>query len=413
MPTLTEIIFSEKIGKKVKPGDIIKCEVNVVMSHDNTTPLAIQSFKQITNKVFDPEKIVIVFDHIYPAANIKAATNQDMIRKFAREQKLPNLFIDGICHQIMIEKGFVKPGSVIIGGDSHSCSYGALGSFGTGMGSTDIAVAWATGKNWFRIPETIGVNLRGELPAGVYPKDVILHLAKIITAAGAKYQTLEFFGSFVDNLEVEDRITLSNMAIEMGAKAGLIAPDEKTINFLQKQGVTDKINIFKSENPAYIKTINLDVSTLKPQIACPHQVDNVVDLPEVAGTKLDQIFIGTCTNGRLHDLKIAAEILKGKKIHQNTRLIVIPASNKIYQEAAKLGLIDIFMEAGATVSHAGCGPCIGRHMGVMAAGETALTTMNRNFMGRMGSPESKIYLASPATAACSALSGEITNFITN
>ncbi len=411
MGTLAEEIFSRKLGRRVTPGEIVVVEVDHVMSHDTTTPLAIQAFRRLApltgGRVFNKERAHIVFDHIIPASTIAAAGLQRDVRGFAREQDI-TILQEGICHQVMPEKGFVIPGDIIVGADSHTCTYGALGAFATGMGSTDIGVAYATGRSWFRIPETINVRLEGELPPGVFAKDVTLEIVRHLGVDGANYRAIEYTGGLIERLSVSERLTFCNMAIEMGGKAGLIAADETTRSWLQ--GRTEReYPMLAAHNPEYAQIVEIDVSNLTPLIACPPDVDNVVSIEQVEDIKIDQVFLGTCTNGRLDDLAIAAGILQGKSIHPDTRMVVIPASREIFLEATRLGYMETFMLAGAMIGNPGCGPCIGRHNGVLAAGERALTTMNRNFTGRMGDPTAEIYLGSPATVAATALTGHITD----
>jgi 3-isopropylmalate/(R)-2-methylmalate dehydratase large subunit len=408
MGTLTEEIFSRKLGRPVKAGELVIADVDYVVSHDTTTLLAIEAWKGIGRPLFDKDRIVIVFDHYYPAPNPTFADSHKQIRDFAKKEGLKNFFFEGVCHQLMVEKGFALPGSIVVGADSHTCTYGALGCFSTGMGSTDVGVVWATGKNWFRVPETININVKGKFQKGVYAKDLILEIIRQITADGATYKTLEFTGETISNMEIHERLTLANMAIEAGAKAGLMAVDEKTVQFLKS--ITDKkVEMIKPINPKYEKTVTIDVSRLEPQIAYPARVDNVKPISEFKGLEIDEVYIGTCTNGRYEDLEIAAKILKGKKVNKFCMTIIVPASTSIYQKAMDNGLIKIFLDAGATVGNPGCGPCVGRHQGILGDGERALTTMNRNFLGRMGSAKSEIYLGSPATCAATALYGKITD----
>ncbi|MGH2443618.1 MAG: aconitase/3-isopropylmalate dehydratase large subunit family protein, partial [Chloroflexota bacterium] len=329
-----------------------------------------------------------------------------IIREFIAEQGIKHVFQEGICHQVMVERGFVVPGGLVVGADSHSCTYGALGCFGTGMGSTDVAVIYGTGKSWFRIPETIRVTLYGRLPYGVYAKDVCLALAKQLDVDGATYMAFEFGGEAVSAMEISERMTLANMSIEMGAKAGLVEPDERTLAYVSPRA-RDPFEPLHPDRAIYAQTIELDVSRLPPQVACPNEVSNVTDVLAVQGRHLDQVFIGTCTNGRVDDLAIASAVLAGNSVHPGTRLVVTPASREVYLEALRRGYIEILMRAGAQITNPGCGPCIGRHQGVMTGGEVALTTQNRNFKGRMGDPTSQIYLGSPATAAASAIAGQI------
>jgi 3-isopropylmalate dehydratase large subunit len=426
MGTLSEEILSRKVGRPVHAGEIVVVDLDLVMSHDTTTPLAMEAFYGLTRHrddrapepapaavaaageggVWDRNRIVIAFDHIVPAATIQAATLQRDIRRFARAQDLRHVFQEGIGHQVIVEHGFVVPGDVVVGADSHTCTYGALGVFATGMGSTDIAVAYATGQTWLRVPETIAVRLSGAFPAGVFAKDAILEIVRLLGAEGANYAAVEFMGETVERMTQSERFTLTNMAIEMGAKVGLIAPDATTAAYLRTR--TDRsVEFVRSRAPSYCRAIELDVATLEPQIACPPDVDNVRPIGELVGLPIDQIFLGTCSNGRIDDLAIAAEILRGRQIHPDTRMVVVPASREVYLEAVRRGFVEIFTEAGALVEAASCGPCIGRHQGVLSAGERALTTMNRNFTGRMGDPTAEIYLGSPATIAVSAIAGVI------
>jgi 3-isopropylmalate/(R)-2-methylmalate dehydratase large subunit/methanogen homoaconitase large subunit len=408
MGTLTEEIFSRKVGRRVQAGEIVVAPVDYAMSHDNTTPLAIESFRKLERPLWDPERVIIVFDHMVPAPTVAAAELHRTIREFIAAEGITNVFTKGICHQVLVEEGFILPGGLVVGADSHSITYGALGCFGTGMGSTDVAVVYATGRSWFRVPETIRVELHGELPFGVYAKDVCLALARELDVDGATYLTLEYGGEAVRAMEISERMTLANMSIEMGAKAGLVEPDEKTLAYVTPRA-RETFEPVYAENPVYRRVIEMDVSQLEPMISQPHEVSHVVPISQVEGTPLDQVFIGTCTNGRLDDFEIAAEILQGHTVHPDTRLVVTPASRQVYLEALRRGYITILMEAGAQVTNSGCGPCIGRHQGVLAARERALTTQNRNFKGRMGHPTSELFLGSPATAAASAIAGRITD----
>ena len=414
MGTLAEEIFSRKAGKQVHAGEILLLDVDYIMSHDNTTPLAIKAFRDIGKPILDKNKIVIHFDHAYPAPNILAAENHKKIIEFVKEQKLPNLLHQGVCHQVMIEEGYITPGAIVIGADSHSNTYGAMGAFGTGLGSTEIGVAWITGKCWFKVPETIRVELSGQAQHGVYAKDVMIHIAGLLGMDGGTYRSVEFGGEYIDNLPTHERIIFPNMSTEIGAKCGLIAADDVTINYLENE--TPALSMSKGPferilpvNPRYERILEIDVSTLTPQVACHPDVDNVKPHTEVEGMEVHEVYIGTCTNARYEDLEIVANMLKGKKVNPLVRVIVTPASDRIYKKALKNGLIETLMDAGCTVTGSGCGACIGRHGGILAPGERALTTMNRNFIGRMGSPLSEIYLASPATAAATALTGKITD----
>lgn len=409
MGTLTEVIFSHKLGRAVTQGDTVVVDVDHVMSHDTTTPLAIQAFRKLTNggRVFNSKRSHIVFDHIVPAATIAAATLHRDVRTFAQEQDI-TILQEGICHQVMPERGYVTPGDIIVGADSHTCTYGALGAFATGMGSTDIGVAYATGRAWFLIPPTINIRLMGRLPFGVYAKDVTFEMVRRVGVDGANYRAIEYTGELVEQMSVSERFTFCNMAIEMGGKAGLVAPDATTQAWLHGR-IDHSYPMLAPENPRYERIVEIDASQLSPLIACPPDVNNVVPVEEVEHVKIDQVFLGTCTNGRLDDLAIAANIMRGKTLHPQTRMVVVPASREVYLEAMRLGYLETFVQAGASVGTPGCGPCIGRHYGVLAPGERALTTMNRNFTGRMGDPTAEIYLGSPATAAATALSGHISD----
>jgi 3-isopropylmalate dehydratase large subunit len=410
MGTLIEEIFSRKAGRQVQAGEILLLDVDYIMSHDNTTPLAIKAFRDIGKPILDKNKIVIHFDHAYPAPNVLAAENHKKIIEFVKEQELPHLLHQGVCHQVMIEEGYITPGAIVIGADSHSNTYGAMGAFGTGLGSTEIGVAWITGKCWFKVPETIRVELSGQAQAGVYAKDVMIHIAGLLGMDGGTYRSVEFGGEYIDNLPMHERIIFPNMSTEIGAKCGLIAADEVTINYLENETpATGPFEALYPINPRYERVLEIDVSTLTPQVACHPDVDNVKPLEEVQGLSINEVYIGTCTNARYEDLEIVANMLKGKKVNPLVRVIVTPASDRIYKKALKNGLIEILMDAGCTVTGSGCGACIGRHGGILAPGERALTTMNRNFIGRMGSPLSEIYLASPATVAATALTGKITD----
>lgn len=411
MGTLTEEIFSYKLGRSVEQGETVVVDVDRVMSHDTTTPLAIQAFRKLAQlnggRVFDPQRSHIVFDHIVPAATIAAATLHRDIRAFAQEQGI-SILQEGICHQVMPERGYALPGDIIVGADSHTCTYGALGAFATGMGSTDIGVAYATGRTWFRVPPTINIRITGTMPFGVYAKDVTLEMVRRVGVDGANYRAIEYTGEVIEQMPVSERFTLCNMAIEMGGKAGLVAPDATTQAWLR--GRTERsYPMLAPRHPRYERIVEIDVSGLQPLIACPPDVNNVVPVEEVEHVQIDQVFLGTCTNGRLDDLAIAANILRGKTLHPRVRMVVIPASREVYLEAMRLGYLEIFVQAGASVGTPGCGPCIGRHYGVLAPGERALTTMNRNFTGRMGDPTAEIYLGSPATVAATALAGHITD----
>ncbi len=409
--TIAEKIFSRACGKDVKAGDYVLADIDRAMVHDITAPLAIKAFKEIAGdaKVWDSSRIIMAFDHQVPADSIVAAETHKKLRRFAEEQGILNYDVrEGIAHQIMVEKGHVRPGDLVVGADSHTCMYGALGAFATGIGSTDMGFVFATGKLWFRVPETIRFEVNGKLEKYVYSKDIILKLIGMVGADGANYRACEYAGDVVRKMSMAQRLTMSNMAIEMGGKAGIIEPDEETRKYLKAIGVKEFEEVH-GDDDAQFSRIELDVTGMEPQVAKPHRVDNVVGVSEVEGTRADQVFIGSCTNGRYEDLKIAAEFLDGEKIAKNVRLIVIPASRSEYRRALEDGLIDIFIEAGGIVEFPCCGPCMGGSFGLIASNEVSVSTSNRNFIGRQGSPEGKIYLVSPATAAATAIYGEIVN----
>jgi len=406
MGTLTEEIFSQRLGRRVHAGDTVVAPVDFAMSHDVTSPLAIEAFRRMEMPLWDPERVVIVFDHVMPANTVAAAEMHRSIREFVVEHGVRHLFQEGICHQLMVEKGFARPGGLIVGADSHSTTYGALGCFGTGLGSSDIGIVYATGRTWFRIPETLRINLHGELQGGVDAKDVALHVIRQLGAEGANYLAVEWGGETVRAMNMAQRLTLANLSIDFGAKAGLIEADAVTREYLG--GDPDMLEQHP-EDPSYLQVLDVEVEAIPPQVAVSPAIDNVQDIGRVAGTPLDEIFIGSCTNGRLEDLEIVAGYLAGHTVSAATRTVVVPASRKIYLEALRLGYVETIVSAGATVMNAGCGPCLGRQHGVVAAGERVLSTSNRNYPGRMGSPDAEIFLASPAVAAASALTGVITD----
>mgnify|MGYP000740090991 CR=1 FL=1 len=413
---ITEKILAKASNKNVvSPGEIVNADVDMVMIHDLTGPLAIEAFKRIgVNRVWDNQKIVIILDHQVPAESVKAAELHKMLRQFAKEQKIRIYDVGrgGICHQVMPEKGHVLPGTVILGADSHTCTYGAFGAFATGIGSTEAAAVFATGKIWLKVPESIKINVTGQFQKYVAPKDLILHIIGKLGVDGATYKSVEFTGPTIRGMSVAGRMTLCNMTVEMGAKNGIVEPDEATRKFLE--GRTAKplmpFEPLRSDaDAAYEKVVDIDVSDLTPQVACPPSVDNVKPASEMSSVQIEQAFIGSCTNGRIEDLRAAAEILKGRKIKEGVRALVIPASQEVYLQALKEGLIEVFTEAGAMVCGSTCGPCLGGHIGLLASGETCISTSNRNFIGRMGSTQANVYLASPATVAASAVTGRITD----
>jgi 3-isopropylmalate/(R)-2-methylmalate dehydratase large subunit len=412
---ITEKILAKAAGKKtVHPGEILDTNVDMVMVHDLTGPLAVEAFKKIgVQKVWDNQKAVVILDHQVPAESVKAAELHKTMRQFAKDQKLRIYDVGrgGICHQVMPEKGHVIPGTVIVGADSHTCTYGAFGAFATGIGSTEAAAVLATGKIWLKVPEAIKVNVTGKFRNFVTPKDLILAIIGRVKVDGAIYKSTEFTGPTIRNMGIAGRMTLCNMAVEMGAKNGIIEPDETTRKFLEGRTKTlPKFDWLRSdEDVIYEQTMEFDVSTMEPQIACPSSVDNVRPVSEVNDMPIEQAFIGSCTNGRIEDLRLAAHVLKGKRVKDGVRAIVIPASQEVYKQALDEGLMEIFTDAGAIVCGSACGPCLGGHIGLLAAGETCVSTSNRNFIGRMGSTQANVFLASPATVAASAITGKITD----
>ena len=411
---ITEKILSSKLGREAVPGEIIEIPVDLAMSHDGTSPPAIKTFEKIADRVWNPDKIAIIFDHNIPANTIGSAEFQKVCRDFIKKQGIKKNYIhgEGICHQVVPEMGLVEPGKVIVGADSHTCTYGAFGAFSTGMGATDLAMVWSTGKTWFMVPETIKMEIQGELNQYTASKDIILKIIGEIGIAGATYDAAEFCGETIEKMGVESRATMCNMAIEMGAKNGIMEPNREVIEYISKR--TNKkpsqLNIVKSDRDAsYAGEMHFDISDLEPQIACPNDVDNVRNISDVEGTSVDQCLIGSCTNGRLKDLKNAAEILKDRKIDDSVRLIILPASREIYKKAIELGYIDIFIDSGAIICNPGCGPCLGGHMGVLSEGESCISTTNRNFKGRMGDANSYVYLSNSKVVAASAIKGVITN----
>ena len=407
MPTISEKILTRASGRPANADDFVTAEVDYAMAHNGTSVLAVRAFKEMgAKKVWDPERIIIPFDHIAPANNETSAKLQRSIRQWVREQGITNFFDVGcgICHQILSENGFALPGKLVIGADSHSCTYGAFGAFATGVGATDMAEIFATGKLWLRVPRSIRVTVEGKLAKGVSAKDMTLHIIKNIGSDGANYRAIEYYGEAVSSLSISERMTLCNMAIEMGAKAGIVPPDEKTFEYLRYVAREKYSPVYADEDAQYCEEYDFDAGDLEPQIAKPHEVDNVAGIGEVAGTPIDQVFIGSCTNRRYEDLEAVAGILKGKKVR--VRTIVLPASHSILVRATESGIIATLLKAGVIIAPPGCGPCLGAHMGVICEGETCLSTSNRNFKGRMGTG-GEIYLSSPETAAASAIHGKI------
>jgi 3-isopropylmalate/(R)-2-methylmalate dehydratase large subunit len=421
--TAVEKILARASGKRtVKAGDVVEPRVDLAMSHENAA-LVINQFKEIYEgtglpaKPWDPSRIAIIFDHRVPAESAKTATNQKRVRAFVAEHGVEKFHdvrgdVGGICHQILPERGYVRPGTVVVGTDSHTTSHGALGAFAFGIGATEMASAWALGVALnIEVPATIRVEISGRFQEHVGPKDLILHLIGILTAQGANFRVLEFAGETIAGLSTSGRLVLCNMSVEAGATAGIVPGDAETVRYLREEaGVTDPIDLVTSDADAtYERTIKVDVSKLEPLVACPHTVDNVKPVSAVAGKPVQQVVIGSCTNGRLDDLAEAAAIVRGKHVAAGTRMLVFPASGRIWAEAMRLGYLSDFMAAGAVVMNAGCGPCLGVHEGALGDGETAISTTNRNFKGRMGNPGAEVYLSSPAVAAASALTGVITD----
>jgi 3-isopropylmalate/(R)-2-methylmalate dehydratase large subunit len=412
--TITEKILAAHCGLTVvAPGQIINARVDIALGNDITAPLSILAFREMgATAVFDKDKVILVPDHFTPNKDIQSAEQAQLIRTFAHEQGLTHYFEVGrmgIEHVLLPEMGLVRPGYLVIGADSHTCTYGALGAFATGVGSTDLAAAMATGEIWLRVPETIKFIYSGKLQSWVGGKDLILYTIGAIGVDGALYKAMEFTGPTVRNLDMSGRFTMANMAIEAGGKSGIFPVDEITLEYLRGRMEAD-YTIYQSDSDAsYADIKEYDCSRIEPQVACPSSPANVEGVRALAGVTIDQAIIGSCTNGRLEDLRIAAHIIKGKKVASNVRLIVIPATQRIYLQALREGLLEVFVEAGAAVSTPTCGPCLGGHMGVLAAGEVAIATTNRNFVGRMGHPISQVYLANPAVAAASAITGKITH----
>ncbi|MBL4933840.1 3-isopropylmalate dehydratase large subunit [Clostridium paridis] len=412
--TMTQKILAAHAGlESVKAGQLIEVNLDLVLGNDITTPVAVKEFNKIgVNKVFDKEKIAIVPDHFTPNKDIKAAEQVKMIREFAQDKGIVNFFEIGemgIEHVIIPEKGLAVAGDVVIGADSHTCTYGALGAFSTGIGSTDMAAGMATGKCWFKVPSAIKFVLKNKPSKWVSGKDVILHIIGKIGVDGALYKSMEFVGEGLKYLSMDERLTMANMAIEAGAKNGIFPVDDKTVAYL-KEHSTREYKVYEADEDAeYDEVIEIDLSSLRPTVAFPHLPENTKTIDEVGEVKIDQVVIGSCTNGRIEDLRVAAEILKGKKVAKYVRAIVIPGSQKIYLQAMEEGLVKTFIEAGAIFSTPTCGPCLGGHMGILAKKERCVSTTNRNFVGRMGHTQSEVYLASPAVAAASAITGKITN----
>jgi 3-isopropylmalate/(R)-2-methylmalate dehydratase large subunit len=407
--TFAEKVLSRSSGKDSSSGDIVTARIDLAMSHENSA-LVLKAFQEMGGKdIWDRSKVVMLFDHRVPANTVKAAEGHKAVREFVRASNIPNFydFRAGVCHQVLPEKGHVLPGMLIVGTDSHTTTYGALGAFSTGIGATEMASVWATGELWLKVPDTLRLVLSGPLPMGTTAKDAVLRVIGDLGSDGADYMCVEFVGQVVDAVSIAGRMVLSNMSVEMGAKAGVCFPDARTDEFLLARGKVSKGKVESDPGATVREVLEFDMSRLGPQVAKPHSVDNVVAVEEAAGIPIDQAFIGSCTNGRLEDLIAAERVLRGKQASQQVRLIVAPASRDVYIEASEEGILASLARSGAVILNPGCGPCLGAHEGLLAPGERCISTTNRNFKGRMGSPEAEVYLASPATVAASALKGEI------
>jgi 3-isopropylmalate/(R)-2-methylmalate dehydratase large subunit len=409
--TIAEKILSKHAEKDLRAGETAIAKVDYCLGQDGTSSLIIKSFKRLgAEKVFDNSSFSMFIDHSAPSPSIGVSTIHKMMREFAKEHSVGLSDIGrGICHQLMVEEGAVTCGDLVLGADSHTCTYGALNIFSTGVGSTDLAITLASGKNWFRVPETIMIRISGKLPVGVYAKDVILSIIKDITSKGANYKAIEFYGDTVKRMSINGRFTIANMSVEMGAKCGIFEADKKTLNWVKANSKRKPHPVTADETAVYQDVKEYSVDELTPQVSMPHEVDNVVGIEEAEGTRINEAFIGTCTNGRLEDLDIAAKILKNNKINPDVKLVIGPASRQVLLGAIKKGYVDTFVEAGAVVLAPGCGPCVGTHNGVPADGDNVISTANRNFKGRMGNPNAEIFLASPATVAASAIEGKISD----
>ena len=410
--TFAEKVLAENAGlDSAKAGEIVDARPDFVLSHDNTADISRKFLSIGTDKVWDPNRIVIVLDHCVPAATEKYALNHKVIRDFVQQQDITNFYDinSGVCHQVMVEKGHALPGSLVLGADSHTTSYGAFGAFSAGVGRSEVAAIYATGRLWLRVPQTMRIQISGKLSERVSPKDLILYIIGELGADAAIYKAVEFAGETISDLSVGGRMTLCNMGAEMGAKIAYVAPDDRIFDWLQTRTNTGYKVVVSDADAEYEKTVDFDVGSLVPQVACPHTVDNVKPVNELRDVKIDQVLIGTCTNGRVEDLKEAAEILEGKSLGKGMRLLVFPASTEVYREALSEGIIETLSESGAVIMNPGCGPCLGAHEGALAPGEVCLSTANRNFKGRMGCKDAQVYLASPATAAATALRGVITD----
>lgn len=409
--TIAEKILSAHSGKDLIADDFAVCKVDFTFGQDGTSSIIIDRVKELSLASLKTD-FCMVIDHSSPSPSEGVSRVHKKMRNFAQEFKARIFDVGcGVCHQVIPESGEILPGDLVLGADSHTCTYGALGVFSTGVGSTDLAIALATGKNWFKVPQTLKIVVKGKVPKGIFAKDIILYIIKEIKSDGATYKAIEFCGEVIDKMDMDARFTISNMVVEMGAKAGFMPVDKITIDWLKERGVNSKKikQISADKDAVYEKKIEFDISKLKPQVAIPHSVDTVKDICELKRIKINEAFLGTCTNGRLQDLKIAAKILKGKKVAPGVKFIIAPSSRGIFLKVLELGIADIFVKAGAVIVAPGCGPCVGTHNGVPSDGEIVISTANRNFKGRMGNPNAFIYLASPATVAASAIKGYITD----
>ena len=406
--TLAQKILSSHAGHDVQFNELVIANVDVCATQDGTGPLAIKEFKKLGKPLYNPKRTILFIDHAAPSPRKELSNAHVTIREFAKEYDAVLSDIGcGVCHQRLVEE-YVNPGEILVGADSHTCTSGALGAFATGMGSTDIAVSMAFGKTWFKVPQSFKVEVTGKFQPNVCSKDLMLYLIGLIGADGATYRALEFCGETIENMSMAERFTLANMAVEAGAKAGLFETDEKTREYLKLRGREDKFKEIKMDNDAvYERVIKIDASVIEPMVACPHTVDNVKQAKDLTDIKVNQVFVGTCTNGRIEDLRVVAEVLNGNTVKEDVRMIIVPASKDVYIQASKEGLLDIFIQAGASLLPSGCGPCVGVHGGILGDGEVCLATQNRNFQGRMGNTNGFIYLSSPYTAAKAALTGYI------
>lgn len=409
--TLVEKILSEHAGKEVHADELIISKVDVAAVQDGTGPLTVQEFKKLgKDKLNNPERTILFIDHASPSPRKELSNTHMVLREFSKEYGAVLSDIgEGVCHQRLVET-FVNPGEVLVGADSHTCTSGALGAFATGMGSTDVAVAMALGKTWLKVPRTFKIIIDGNLNEGVYSKDLMLHIIGLIGADGATYRALEFCGTTIENMSMSERFTLSNMAVEAGAKCGLIVADDTTKAYLKERGREDKYRqILPDEDAVYERVINIKAEDVPRTVSCPHTVDNTKRVDELTNIKVNQVYVGTCTNGRLEDMRVVAKILKGHKVHDDVRMLICPASPDVYKQCLKEGLLEIFMDSNAVILPPGCGPCVGVHAGTLGDGEVCLATQNRNFQGRMGNTKGEIYLASPYVAAFTAINGYISD----